>query len=119
MATEARKRDGRIPLHKQKKVGIEPKKGFVDRLVVDRGNTGKRLEDCRKAGWEVIPDKKPIDVGNGNKGYYMRIPKKYYDADQRDKQNRCDEVIDQIGNTQRGMLDGIPMNRRTGQVTIK
>lgn len=115
---EAKKRDGRIPLHKQKKVGIEVEKGFVHRLVVDKGGNGSRLERFEKGGWERVPNKQPIDVGNGDRGYYMRIPKKYYDADQKEKQEKCNYVMEQIGHEQKGMLDSIPLNRRTGKVTI-
>jgi hypothetical protein len=118
MAKEAKKRDGRIPLHQQKKIGIEPEKSFIQRLVTDNGT---RIDRFKKAGWEIVEKDGKVakqDVGNGDTAYYMRIPKKYYHADQKEKQDKCDEVMDQIGHTQRGMLDGIPMNRRTGKVTI-
>jgi hypothetical protein len=77
---------------------------FVYRVINDQDD---RLEQAREAGYDfVVSDKDLGDkhaaeggktdsrvskpVGNGIRGYLMRIPKEYYEDDQREKQKKVD-----------------------------
>jgi hypothetical protein len=123
-----RVRDGRVPLHKQKKVEIEQEPGFVYRVVVDYGSSGERLRKFAKAGWiHINKYGKTVDaaqasqegalatvsVGGGDMGYYMRIPEQYYIEDQEDKQSRNDILMGQIG-----LLKSVPKDQQRGTVKI-
>jgi hypothetical protein len=126
MNKEIKKRDGRIPLHKQKRIGIKTEPGMATRLVTDKDG---RVSRFMQAGWtpmhkEVLDGKTPSgkpsqegniamqDVGGGDKAYYMQIPEKFYNQDQTEKQKRCDNIMEQIGIKQKGMLTGIPRKQR-------
>lgn len=79
--------------------GKEP--GYEYRIVND---TGDRIEMFKDAGWELVESKTvtvgdrrvdrttsegsyaQVSVGGGTKAFVMRIPKEYYDEDQKAKQ---------------------------------
>jgi len=111
--TDKRIRDGRIPFHQQKKIGIDVTPGFVGRLVNDVGDKISALE---KGGYRKIYRSNSIrsgekdasdasqmgkiacqSVGNGVTGYYMEIPQKFYDQDQKSKQVENDKTMSDIG----------------------
>ena len=79
--------------------GKEP--GYEYRVVND---TGDRIEMFKDAGWELVDSKSvtvgdrrvdrttsegsyaQVSVGGGTKAFVMRIPKEFYDEDQKAKQ---------------------------------
>ena len=124
---QKRKRDGRVPLHKQKRVGIEAAPGFKARLVNDEGD---RIAAFEEAGYRKM--NKPIRqgqkdaadasqvgkiasqaVGGGVTGYYMEIPKDLYKQDQMEKQKENDETMRQIGH-----LKDVAPSAERGEVVI-
>ena len=121
----AKKRE-RIPLHKQKRIGIDQEKGYHYHLTNDDGN---RVARFKKAGYVVVDGKvregqkdsqdasqlgkvARQSVGNGMEAVYMRIPQKDYDQDQASKQKAIDDRDKVIG------LDKIPEYVRRGKVKI-
>ena len=116
----------RIPLHKQKRIGIAPRKGYIRRLVNDKDG---KIAKCLKAGWTPVKgliregEKDAQDasqmgtiarqpVGNGMHAVYMEIPEEIYRADQAYKQKEIDERDKMIG------MDKIPSHVRRGKVKI-
>jgi len=104
------KRDGRVSLHKQKRIRIEKEDGYYYRLVND---VDDRVARFKKAGYEVVEkklDKRGADasepsqmgstatqpVGSGKTGVYMRIPQEWHDDDQAEKQLENDRIMNQI-----------------------
>jgi hypothetical protein len=77
---------------------------YVERWVVDYDGTGDRIAAFKQGGYEHVPahintlGDSRVDaaspegsieqrsVGNGQKGYLMRIPRELYEADQKAKQ---------------------------------
>ena len=124
------KRDGRVPLHKQNRIGIDKEPGYHYRLVTDRDN-GERIERFKRAGYEIVtgidqPDGKNAQdpsqmgtvtrksVGRGDIAYYMRIPQELFDEDQRDKQKRNDQIMKQIKD---GFTKDRPIKNMRGSVS--
>jgi hypothetical protein len=127
---ETRKRDGRIPFHKQKRIGIEPHPGFMQRCVNDEDN---RIQALLEGGYRKIYKSKGVrggekdaadasqmgevacqPVGGGKMGYYMEIPIELWEKDQKDKLKASDEIMSQIG-----ILNGIPKNAQRGRLTLE
>ena len=97
--------------------------GYAYRWVVDYDGTGDRLTEFKDAGYEFVPSglhgvgDKRIDVGdalgsveskimgNGQKGYLMRINKEWYEADKKEKAARVD-ATEQGLKTPSGGFDG-------------
>lgn len=89
--------------------GKEP--GYVYRIVND---TGDRVAQMQEIGYEVVDDPNvrvgdrrianpaqtgsPVmaSVGNGIKGYVMRIKQEFYDEDQANKQGHINEIEQSI-----------------------
>ena len=126
---EKRKRDGRVPLHKQNRIGIKPTKGFKPRLVNEQN--GERIAKFEKAGYRIMH--KPIKdgrkdaadasqfgsvarqpVGGGEYATYMEIPEELYKADQAEKQLENDRTMRQIGH-----LKNVPKSVQRGEVVIE
>lgn len=126
---EKRKRDGRVPLHKQKRIGVQVSPGFVGRLAND---VDDRISKLQKAGYRMITRSNAVregqkdaadasqlgnvasqSVGGGVTGYYMEIPEKHYREDQIAKQKENDRVMGEIG-----ILDTIPKKARRGKLTL-
>lgn len=127
---QTRKRDGRIPLHKQKRIGIKKDDGFYYRLVND---VEDRISSYLKAGYELVEaearngardaqDDSQMgkyasqQVGQGITAYYMKIPLEYWKEDQAEKQKRNDSVMDQI---KYGFDRDNPIANRTGSVQVE
>lgn len=79
---------------------------FAYRVINDKDS---RIKDALESGWEFVcsddqlGDKRaaeagPIDtrvsksVGGGTTGFLMRIPKEYYEEDQKEKAAKIDEI---------------------------
>ena len=104
---EGRKK--RIPLGTQKpKLAVKASPGMVGRWVND---TGARIQNAENADWNKVmapplgmdDEERPIThtVGVQENGqpliaFYMEIPKKLYDADQKVKQEQVDLVDEAI-----------------------
>jgi hypothetical protein len=105
--------------HRQKTVNSDP--NYVERWVVDYDGTGDRIAAFKDGGYEHVMSKtnrlgdsrvdnatpegsiEQRSVGNGQKGYLMRIPRELYEADQKAKQvivNKTEEAL------KRPALDG-------------
>lgn len=121
MARAARKtsrtgegRAQRIPLGQQQpKLARVARKGMVGRWIND---VGGRIAHARQAGYEHVTEsfgdedeKRPVsqtvgvkDDGSPEIAFYMEIPKKLYDQDQKAKQQQVDLVDEAIrhGNIQ-------------------
>lgn len=87
--------------------GKEP--GYEYRIVNDSGD---RIEMFKDAGWELVDSKAvtvgdrrvdrttsegskaQVSVGGGTKAFVMRIPKEYYDEDQKAKADRIKALED-------------------------
>lgn len=119
------KKRKRIPLSKQKRIGIRQEKGYKYRLVNDDGD---RIANFKVAGYEPVDgriregEKDSQDasqmgkiarqsVGNGMEAIYMRIPQKLYDEDESLKQKEIDVRDEMIGTE-------IPEHVRRGKVKI-
>lgn len=81
-----------------------PDPNYVERWVVDYDGTGDRIAAFKKGGYEHVPASvntlgdsrvdaaspegsiEQRNVGNGQKGYLMRIPRELYEEDQKVKQ---------------------------------
>lgn len=127
--------DGRVPLYKANRIGIDHEPGFHTHLITDRG---ERISSALKGGYTFVGKSAKggrLDAGDasqegsvasqvvnpsiGEKGYYMKIPIEYYEEDQKGKQARADEIMAQIGFEQKGMLDAIPQSFRVGRVLMQ
>ena len=99
----------RVPLHEQARNRLT-----IDGLDKDRyeyrfiNDIGSRIERFKNAGWEVDPSSREVGVadvkhtnvslgtgtvanaGQGTKAVLMRIPKEYYNEDQKAKQREID-----------------------------
>lgn len=109
------RRRSRIPLSEQKALGIKTDPNYVYRLVndvPDRGG-GKRIENFKRAGWEIVTDEALPEhrrvqnpsqmgsaasqsVGGGIQAFYMRIPKEFYEEDQARLQKENDALMQGI-----------------------
>lgn len=103
------KRKARIPLGTpQPKLAVQANPGMVGRWVND---VGGRIHQAEMADWKKVfsdpetPDGEPRPIthtvgvkedGSPMVAYYMEIPKKLYEADQREKQKEVDRVDDAI-----------------------
>jgi hypothetical protein len=120
------KKRKRVPLHKQNRIGIRKEPGYHYHLGNDEGD---RIDNMREAGYDFVEsearegkkdasDEKQFgrhacqNVGNGVKGYYMRIPQEEWEEDQQDRQLEVDRIEKAIG------LDRIPERVRRGQIKI-
>jgi len=99
----------RVPMHQRNRLsfaGIE--EGFVYRVFNDV-EEGERIMAAQAAGYEFVESKEPLGdirvaeasklgtkvskhVGNGTRGYLMRIPKDLYEEDQLAKQKAIDST---------------------------
>lgn len=105
--------------NRQKTVKSDP--SYVERWVVDYDGTGDRIAAFKQGGYEHVPVQantlgdsrvdaaspegsiEQRNVGNGQKGYLMRIPRELYEEDQKAKQglvNKTEEAL------KRPALDG-------------
>jgi len=117
----------RVPLHKQKRIGIDKETDFYYRLVNDIDD---RINSFKKAGYEIVSgkvrsgDKDAADaaqvgkiaaqqVGGGTEAYYMRIPLDIYNADQADKQSRIDRFEEDVH------LDTMKSSVQRGKIKIE
>jgi hypothetical protein len=105
--TRAKNRPERTPLAARNRLTFRGKDpGFVYRYIND---TEDRLERAREAGYEfVVSDESPGDkrvaeatkmgakvskqVGGGTTAFLMRIPKEYYEDDQKAKTSKINEL---------------------------
>lgn len=98
-----RERKKRIPIGSRSRLAVEGKdeKNFMYRLVNDQND---RLAMFQDAGYEFVPIEEAsvaaqrlaqgtepgtnvsVDVGGGKKAYLMKIPKEFYEEDQRAKE---------------------------------
>jgi len=105
------KRPQRTPLHKQRALAANDRKGFIRRWV---NETVDRVESFKRAGWTpVVGDENTSDAraqtesqlgsvvrkvvnkdptANNRTAILMEIPKELYDADQLDKQKEVDRI---------------------------
>lgn len=106
----------RVPLGQQRpKMAVQASPGMVGRWVND---VGGRIQAAEQAGYQKVftdpenpeGDKRPLSQTVGVKedgspltAFYMEIPKKFYDEDQRTKQQQVDAVDDAI---HRGNIEG-------------
>lgn len=99
----------RVPMHQRNRLsfaGIE--EGFVYRVFNDV-EEGERIMAAQAAGYEFVESKEQLGdirvaeasklgtkvskhVGNGTRGYLMRIPKDLYEEDQLAKQKAIDST---------------------------
>ena len=107
VTTNRAKRPERIPVSGNRDIltikGKEP--GFEYRIVKDKPG---RVEKFLDAGYEIVthaakvgdprvgtpePEGSPVKIslGQGEQGYLMRIPKEWYDEDQKRKQDDIEE----------------------------
>ena len=73
-----------------------------------------RIQRAKNAGYEIVPDKDPYNVGTNEdgsviKGILMRLPKELYDEDQAVKQKEVDKVDEAI---MKGTLEAKPGDKR-------
>jgi hypothetical protein len=128
---EKKKRDGRKPFHKQKRIGLRnTDPDFHYHCFTDKDN---RIPNAKDAGYEPVYETNGIrggekdaadtsqmgkiasqHVGNGEIGYYMRIPKDTWEQDQKEKQKENDRVMGQIG-----ILEGISKKVQRGSFTLE
>jgi hypothetical protein len=101
------KRPKRTPLGARNRLSFtEQDPNFVYRVIND---TDDRLKLAQEAGYEFVESDSPLGdkrageasapdsrvskpVGNNTRGFLMRIPKEYYNADQKVKMDAVDET---------------------------
>lgn len=126
------KRRKRVPLVEQNRLmSFQRDDDYVYRLVND---TGDRIERFRKAGYEIVDknnqeielDSRVQDpswrhsalsqpVGEGIIAYCMRIPREWWEEDQKAKQKLIKESED---NMRRPSIKGVSQNRTYGEIKI-
>lgn len=113
VAKAPRGRTTRTPIGVRNRMGASNKDpNYEYRFVTDKDG---RVEQMQEYGWELavgnenvgvsrlsVPSAegsvKSVHVGNGDKAILMRIPKEYYEEDQRAKQILINEKENQIVN---------------------
>jgi len=112
-----RRKETRVPLSQfYRKLSFEDQEeGFEYRWINDKGD---RIRRAKQGSWEFIEDdgfqigdehivngptegkgtvvEKVVDQDTGMKAYLMRIPKEYYDEDQKAKQAQIDDTEKQL-----------------------
>lgn len=124
-----RKRDGRVPFDKRRKLSFSDKK--EDLMYYWYNESTNDFKQLQEDGYAFVnkSDNEPRDsampsqdgsivrrpVGNGEYAYLMCTPQKWWDEHQAEKQKRNDEIMKQIG---KEGLDCIPVAQRVGGVEI-
>lgn len=107
-------RKKRIPFNtKERKYNVPENDGFVYRVFNDNWSVEPgRIQRALRAGYEIVENQEHSAVGtneNGSeiRGVLMRIPKEFYDEDQKAKQKSVDEIDRKIkgGNLEQGNND--------------
>ena len=125
--TNGRPNRTRIPMFKRDRISfgnMDP--NYQYRVFNDKDD---RIQAALQAGYEFVESAQEIGerdaldssklgahvskpVGGGVTGYLMRIPKEYYEADQKEKQKQIDELEAstkpkrELGQVGRGLVDG-------------
>lgn len=113
-ANSASARPKRTPINSRNVLTVKGKEpGYEYRIVNDLGD---RVEMFKDAGWELVDNKDvtvgdrriertsaegskaQVSVGGGTKAFVMRIPKEYYDEDQKAKQDQIDALEQSMKN---------------------
>ena len=109
MATPDRtpSRPKRVPLGQRNRLSFgKQDPNFVYRVINDQD---ERLQQAQEAGYEFVVSDTPLGdkrvaeggkvdsrvskpVGNGVRGFLMRIPKDFYEEDQNDKMRKVEEL---------------------------
>lgn len=103
-----------VGLRNRQKTRRDADPNYVERWVVDYDGTGDRIAAFKEGGYEHVKSSQNTlgdsrvdaaspegsieqrNVGNGQKGYLMRIPRELYEADQKVKQsnvNKTEEAL--------------------------
>lgn len=105
--TERIVRPKRTPLGQRNRLSFgKQDPNFVYRVINDQD---ERLQQAQEAGYEFVTSNEPLGdkrvaeggavdsrvskpVGNGTRGFLMRIPKEYYEEDQDSKMSKVTET---------------------------
>lgn len=104
----------RVPMHKQKAVGLKPRPGYTARFVVEKAG---RIQKFLEAGYQIVKGQDRLDtdnriqaakglgdqckvvcnwtnlkLGDSPTGVWMEIPTELYEQDQREKLAAVSEV---------------------------